>query len=203
MIRSFCLLLACVLCACVQAQQKTQRPDSVEIPLPADTVMMNTDQQVISIDTYAKRFNPRKALFYSAILPGAGQAYNQKYWKVPLVYGGFAFGIYMVKNYQEDYLYAKDQLFEILNDPIGTGGISSGGYKEQQLRNAVNQNERYRNFWIILNGFWYILQIIDAHVDAHLKEFELNPQLKVRIEPMIENNAMTGKTTGMALTLRF
>lgn len=203
MIRFFCLLLACILGVGAQAQQKTQRPDSVEIVAPADTVMINSDKQVITIDTYATRFNPRKAMFYSAILPGAGQVYNQKYWKVPIVYGGFAFGIYQVKHYQDEYLFARDQLFEILNDPIGTGGTSSGGYKEQQLRNAVDQNQRYRNFWLILNGFWYIIQIMDAHVDAHLKEFELNPQLKVHVEPMLENNVMTGKTTGLALTIKF
>ena len=56
---------------------------------------------------------------------------------------------------------------------------------------------------IILMGGVYLLQIIDAHVDSHLKEFDLNPQLQVSIEPSIDANAMTGRTAGFAVVLRF
>ncbi|HZX72991.1 MAG TPA: DUF5683 domain-containing protein, partial [Cyclobacteriaceae bacterium] len=118
MTRNFCFLLACLFgFTAAMAQKKTQLLDSAtNNPFVSDTAISSGKKKVISIETYAQRYNPRKALFYSAILPGAGQAYNGKYWKVPLVYGGFAFGIFMVKNYQEQYLYAKDQLFQILND---------------------------------------------------------------------------------------
>ena len=204
MIRNLCFLLACLLGITAQAQKKKQSLDSAAtLPLTADTVLINSDKQIINIDTYARRYNPRKALFYSAILPGAGQAYNGKYWKVPLVYGGFAIGIYSVGFYQDLYVHYKTELFQILNDPVGTKGVSSSGLQQDQLRNIVNKSLRQRNFWMILNGFWYLFQVMDAHVDAHLKEFELNPQLKVQIEPMIENNIMTGKTKGVALTIKF
>jgi hypothetical protein len=205
MVRSFCILLACTLCAGVQAQQQSQRPDSVVLPPAGDSVIVESVQepQVIEIESYAERFNPRKALFYAAVLPGSGQVYNRKFWKVPLVYGGFAVGVYSVNFYQKIYIEYKDQLFQILNDPAGTKGVSSSGLQEAQLRNIVDKAVRQRNFWLILNGFWYMLQMVDAHVDAHLKEFELNPQLKVSIEPQIENNVMTGRTTGLAFTFKF
>jgi hypothetical protein len=56
---------------------------------------------------------------------------------------------------------------------------------------------------IILMGGVYLLQIIDAHVDAHLKEFDLNPNLQVRLEPMIENDQMTGRQAGFSIFIKF
>src|SRR4030095_7395030 len=64
-----------------------------------------------------------------------------------------------------------------------------------QLQNIVNKARRERDLMIILMGGMYILQIVDAHVDAHLKEFDLNPNLKVSIEPMMEQNPMIGRHT--------
>ena len=72
-----------------------------------------------------------------------------------------------------------------------------------QLRRIVDQSRRERDFMIILMGGMYILQMVDAHVDAHLKEFDINPRLQVSIEPNIEQNMMTGRTTGFAVVFKF
>ena len=200
--QSLFFILGCLIAVSVSAQKKNQPADSTAIiPIAADTIVIESGKRVIDIDTYAQRFDPRKALFYAAIFPGAGQVYNRKYWKVPLVYGGFAIGIYSVNFYQDLYVRYKAQLFEIINDRSLT--VSSRGYSEAQLRSIVNKSRRERDFWIILNGFWYLIQIVDAHVDAHLKEFELNPQLKVRLEPILQNDILTGRTSGVALIIRF
>lgn len=200
--QSLFFILGCLIAVSVSAQKKNQPADSAAIiPIAADTIVIESGKRVIDIDTYAQRFDPRKALFYAAIFPGAGQVYNRKYWKVPLVYGGFAIGIYSVNFYQDLYVRYKAQLFEIINDRSLT--VSSRGYSEAQLRSIVNKSRRERDFWIILNGFWYLIQIVDAHVDAHLKEFELNPQLKVRLEPILQNDILTGRTSGVALIIRF
>jgi len=157
-------------------------------------------RKVVSIETYAKRFDPRKALFYSAVLPGAGQAYNKKYWKIPLVYGGLWGLLAVVKYYDGLQLKYKNQLFEIINYPDKPlyPGISNAEV-EKQLRSAVDSYRRQRDYFMILTGFFYILQMVDAHVDAHLKEFDLNPKLHVHLEPSFS----PAQGIGMGLTLRF
>lgn len=167
--------------------------------IPSEALRQERGKKVITIDSYAARFDPRKALLYSAILPGSGQFYNKKYWKVPLVYGGFATGIYLITFYQDRYLTYKGELYGILND----GTIPPSGYTEDQLRTIVDKSKRERDFFTILTGFWYILQMVDAHVDAHLKEFDLNPQLQVRVEPMMESNPLFGRSTGLSLKFKF
>ena len=166
-----------------------------------DTLPAFKGKKVITIESYAKRFDPRKALLYAAVFPGAGQAYNKKYWKLPIVYGGFATTIFLINLYQGYYTKYKSELFVIINEPGKTK--SPSGFTEDQLRSLVNSNRRERDFYIALTGFWYVLQMVDAHVDAHLKEFDLNPQLKVRLEPSMTNDQFLGRSTGVSLKLRF
>ena len=179
-----------------RGQNETDQSSS----LSSDSIRITKGNKVITIDSYAARFDPRKALLYAAIFPGSGQIYNKKYWKVPLVYGGFAAGIYLVSSYQDLYLQYKNELFGILSD----GSLKSpSGYTEAQLRRLVNVYKRERDFFSIVTVFWYVLQLVDAHVDAHLKEFDVNPQLQVKLEPVIESNQMTGKSAGIALKFKF
>lgn len=167
--------------------------------IPSDSLRLERGKRVITIDTYAARFNPRKAILYSSILPGSGQVYNKKYWKVPLVYAGFATTIYFMSFHQDRYVKYKGELFGLLND----GSPAPSGFDETQLRRIVDRSKRERDFFTIITGFWYILQLVDAHVDAHLKEFDLNPQLQVSVEPLIERNPLYGQRTGLSLKFKF
>ncbi len=167
--------------------------------LTADTVRSTDNIQ--ETDTYAARFVPRRASLYSAILPGAGQIYNRKYWKVPIVYGGFiALGL-TVDFYNDLYTEYRSQLFRVLDDPFYT---PPSGASESQLRSAIDDARRERDFWLIMTGVFYLLQIAEAHIDAHLKEFELNPDLRVSLQPMREQILPGGVyQSGMTLTIRF
>lgn len=170
---------------------------------PADTTFIKSDSEFIDIESQAKRFDPRKAMLYSAVFPGAGQLYNKKYWKMPLVYGGFASLIYLANFYHTQNIRFRTQLFDLINDPP-PGGLSTPDLLTQdQLRNIVDRTRRERDFFIILNGLWYMLQMVDAHVDAHLKEFDVNPKMQVRLEPMMENSVMVGRSSGIALKIKF
>lgn len=166
----------------------------------ADTVAQDS-RPVEPIESYAKRYDPRKAMLYAAVMPGAGQFYNKKYWKMPLVYGGFAVTLTLVTFYDQQHTKFRKELFGVLNDPAG--GLGPSRLTTNQLRLGINKARRERDFYIILTGFWYILQMVDAHVDAHLKEFDLNPKLQVRIEPMMENDLLVGRNTGVAVRVRF
>ena len=160
-----------------------------------------SDSTLIKELDYSERFNPRRALFYSAILPGMGQAYNKKYWKIPIFYAGFAVGIYVTGFYQEQYV---DYRNELLNS-ISTNSFPStpSNFTEATLRRAVDFYQRKRDATIVFLGIGYLLQIVDAHVDAHLKDFKYNPNLKVSLEPVIRQDVFTGTTSGLGLTFTF
>jgi hypothetical protein len=180
------------------AQDKT---DTLVHPVNTDTTFIRSNRTVVPIESYAKKFDPRKALLYSAILPGSGQVYNRKYWKVPIVYGGFAALLYMTNFYQTNHNKFRQEFFIMINDPSIT--LSPSKFTKDQLRRLIDRFRRDRDFMLIMNGFWYILQLVDAHVDAHLKEFDLNPQMQVRIEPVLDNSYWTGTMAGVSLKIRF
>jgi hypothetical protein len=166
-------------------------------------------QDTVLLKSYASRYNPRRALLLAAVMPGLGQIYNKKYWKLPLVYGGmFATG-YAINYYNELYREYKFVLYTALENGLEENQIDTDlnldlGMKTtvRGYRNAVDKAQRERDFMIIIMGLVYVLQIVDAHVDSHLKEFDLNPRLQVRLEPMIEQNSLIGRQAGLSLVLR-
>lgn len=170
------------------------------VKIQRDTIVLEaTDTALIA--SYAKRYNPRKALLYAAVVPGLGQIYNKKYWKLPLVYGGFyAFG-YAINHYNEINRKYKQHLYYNLEnntDPNPDTNLTTA-----QLRRIEERSRRERDLMVICMGGMYILQMIDAHVDAHLKEFDLNPNLRVSVEPRVTSDVLTGRLTGMSLVMRF
>lgn len=185
-----CFITFGITCIIINVKVRAQDAENYASSVP-DTV---------NLTTYADRYNPRKALLYAAVLPGLGQVYNKKYWKLPLVYGGIGITGYALRFYQQGYTKYRGELFEILQSGAT---ISPSGFTENQLRTLIDRYRRERDFMVIVMGGVYILQMIDAHVDAHLKEFDLNPQLKLSIRPVAEQSLITGRTAGLGLFLRF
>ena len=173
----------------------------------ADDTLITEQPDTVLLKSYASRYDPRKALLYAAVVPGLGQIYNKKYWKLPLVYGGF-FGIgYAINFYQGNYKKYKTQLFYNLNngfegdnefDPDDPNQYTTG-----TLRTVVDKSRRERDFWVIMMGAMYILQIVDAHVDAHLKEFDVNPTLKVSIKPSFSQDELVGRQNALSVIIKF
>jgi len=190
----FFLLTAFMLTAALACAQEA---DSIQVLQPTEETAA---KDTILIQSYATRYNPAKASLYAAVLPGLGQVYNKKYWKLPLVYGGMAAVGYGLNFYQGLYIDYKEQLFEILT----TGQNSKNpNVTEDILRPAIDKARRERDFMIILMAGVYILQIVDAHVDAHLKEFDVNPNLQVKVRPSFKSDMLTGNTAGVSLTFTF
>jgi len=147
------------------------------------------------------RPNPKRALWLAIVLPGAGQVYNRKYWKLPLIYGGFVGCIYalqwnntMFKDYSQAYLDIMD------NDPstesynqflhLGTK-ITSSNIKPYQdiFRRRKDRYRRWRDLSFFCMLGVYALSIIDAYVDASLSEFDISDKLSLRIEPTVFSTA--------------
>ncbi|MBX2970824.1 MAG: hypothetical protein KF803_15765 [Cyclobacteriaceae bacterium] len=167
--------------------------------------VIQADRDTVKIASYANRYDPRKALLYAAVLPGLGQVYNKKYWKLPLVYGGIGATAYAINFYQDGYrLYRRELFFNLDNNLAQDTQVNPNtGYTTSQLRTIVDRYRRERDFMIIIMMGVYILQMVDAHVDSHLKEFDLNPNLQVRIEPSFSNELLTGRMGGISLKIRF
>lgn len=198
MIRIFKALL-CVISIQAIAQEQ---PDTTAVPpLQTSQPLISEPLDTVKIRSYEERFDPRKALLYSAVVPGLGQIYNKKYWKVPIVYGGFAAIAYGYDWNNGLYKLLKSELFYNLEHQTNTS--PELGWTNDQLRPFIDRYRRQRDLMVVLFGAMYILQIIDAHVDAHLKAFDVNPNLQVKLQPMMDQNTMTGRQTGLSLIVQF
>ena len=135
----------------------------------------------------------KKATTLACICPGAGQIYNQSYWKVPFVVGGFATLGYCIDWNNRGYQRFK-KAYKLLAEyeanpeafPNGPTDEFRGRYSATFIRNLRNNYRRNRDLCIILTGAMYVLQIVDAHVDAHLKDYDISDDLSMNIEPMID-----------------
>ena len=146
----------------------------------------------------------RKATIMSAVIPGLGQAYNHKWWKVPIVYAGLGgFGYLFYTNQQNFSYYAKNLKAE--NDG-NANTINETKYSSDQLLNLKNDYRKYRDLGVIGCGIIYILNVIDANVDAHLKTFDVSDDLSLELKPYNNvycfNNSI-GMQTGISLQLKF
>lgn len=124
--------------------------------------------------------DPKKASLYSAILPGAGQFYNEKYWKVPIVYAGFGTLIYFIDRNTK---YYKDLKQGLIDYPDIDLKYFDNSLTEDQLTRGKDIYKRYREMSYIFTAGFYILQIIDATVDAHLFNWDVGPDISLRLEP--------------------
>ncbi len=149
-----------------------------------------------------EKHSPLTASVLSALLPGMGQVYNQNPWKLPFVYGGIASIYYVVDFNQRGYKRFGTALLEYPNNEFGqTRSESDLIY----LRNGYRRN---RDLAIIGMAGFYLLNIIDAYVDAHFFDWDISDDLAFNFEPMIFNNAMAKKpsqnlTVGLRLNLNF
>ena len=120
---------------------------------------------------------PAKAAFYSGVLPGLGQAYNKKYWKIPIVYGGIAAGVYFYQRNTEDYNRFRDAYKRRL---AGYQDDEFQGVSDARLRDAQKTAGRNRDVSLAMAIGVYLLNILDANVDAHLLRYNLNEDFSLR-----------------------
>ena len=178
----FFLLVLIILSLQLSAQETEEKNvDTLSISQGQDLVIGDT--LTLSTDSSLRVHSPRRAAIYSAILPGLGQLYNRKWWKVPIVYGGFAFfGISAQQNHvlYKDFKAAYEH--KMLND--GTAPVNEyEALTADQLLYGKKTYRRDRDYMIILSSLWYVLNIVDASVDANLFYWEVDDDLSLRLEP--------------------
>jgi hypothetical protein len=176
--------------------------DSVNKVILEKTTVLSIDTAKIPLVKIPKSRvkDPRKASLLSAVLPGAGQFYNGKYWKIPILWGGaYALGYFINLNH-EQYILTRDSY---LLQTSGQRDYFNNVYRPDQLVRLREYWRRNRDLLIILSAFGYLLNIADAAVDAHLSGFEVTDDISLRLEPQVQ--MMAGQPTlglRMAFTFR-
>jgi hypothetical protein len=198
----FLLILVLSFAVSVMAQQRELKTDSVA----KDTSLWigSSQKELPKLNTANLKFKPepKKAVLYSLIFPGLGQIYNRKYWKLPLVYGGFIGLTYAVSwnsQYYNDYSrafkdimsddpYTNTSWFNFVKTKYSsvTDVTSSEITSYQTLfKNKKNYYRRYRDLSIIGMVGLYAVCAIDAYIDAQLFDFDISDNLSMRVEPAV------------------
>ncbi len=136
--------------------------------------------------------NPKKAGLYSAMLPGAGQAYNKQYWKIPVIYAGVAAAGYFYFFNRDKYrLYRSAYISRIDNDPATTDAFVNL-YSTGSLKQLQDGFKRYLDLTVLFTALGYTIQVLDAIAFAHLRNFDISPDLSLRIQPVVAPNGGIG-----------
>ena len=142
--------------------------------------------------------DPKKATMLSAILPGAGQVYNGKTWKVPILYAGILTDVYFIQYNHKRYERFRDALFALdKGEPNQFPSLNRAAL----VRN-VDYWRQNRDLTLLLMLGIYALNLVDANVDAHLSGFDISEDLTLKIAPQI-GTLSASSTTGLSFTLQF
>lgn len=167
--------------------------------------------------------NPTKATWLALVIPGGGQIYNRKYWKLPIVYGGFAGCAYaltwngkMYKDYQAAYVDAVNEKWDSssITDLLPPGYVDRVSHSQitETLRKRKDTYRRWRDLSIFAFIGVYLISVVDAYVDAELSNFDIGPDLSMKVEPTLINNQTGGyynpatlkdKSVGVQCSFRF
>jgi len=155
--------------------------------LPVDTINVPDDHP------------PNKAMMMSAILPGAGQIYNERYWKLPILYGGLtACGYFIHFNNKRYQTFRHAYILRADGDSTTVDEFTTL-YTEDNLLDLKNYYRRNRDLTIIITVAVYVLNVLDAYVDAHLFYFNVNDNLSLRVTPDFRFDQQMRNYTGIQL----
>jgi hypothetical protein len=188
------------------------------LPLPADSTVSLGRKPKRDWTTWTP--DPKRALWLALVIPGGGQIYNRKYWKLPIVYGGFMGCIYaltwndmMYKDYSQAYL-------DISDDDPGTASYNKFLHLGRQIndqnkqryteifKSRKNRYRRYRDLSFFVMVGIYALSVIDAYVDAELSVFDISKDLSLKVQPAVmgnplRENSIYASSVGVNCSLNF
>ena len=188
--------------------EMTSAPVLKESEVPADSLKKENDQKIWVP-------NPTKATWLALVIPGGGQIYNRKYWKLPIFYGGFAGCAYaltwnskMYKDYSTAYKDAMNGNMQSssITDLLPPGYKISETQLKELLRKRKDTYRRYRDLSIFAFIGVYLLSVIDAYVDAELSNFDITPDLSMKVEPAVIDNRInnsSNRSVGLQCSFRF
>lgn len=202
------------------ADDTVSDPDTMVSSTPVDTARLRQLSDSLLAQPIAKAQQqvqkafvpkPTKALWLSLVLPGAGQIYNRKYWKLPIIYGGFLGCAYALTWNQMMYRDYSQAYLDIMDDDPNTKSyldMLPPRYditgREEQFKKIFKRKKDFYRRYRDLSAFCfigvYLLSVVDAYVDAQLSEFDISPDLSMKVEPAVIGTPklMGGTTSGRA-----
>lgn len=202
------------------ADDTVSDPDTIVSSTPVDTARLRQLSDSLLAQPIAKAQQqvqkafvpkPTKALWFSLVLPGAGQIYNRKYWKLPIIYGGFLGCAYALTWNQMMYRDYSQAYLDIMDDDPNTKSyldMLPPRYditgREDQFKKIFKRKKDFYRRYRDLSAFCfigvYLLSVVDAYVDAQLSEFDISPDLSMKVEPAVIGTPklMGGTTSGRA-----
>jgi len=169
-----------------------------------DTVKIKADTGRVAVDTFYTKHRANRAALFSAVLPGLGQIYNRKYWKPPILYAGLIALGYAIEFNNSNYkIFRKAYLYRVDGDSTTVDDYEKIYPDANALLVRKDYYRRTRDLmWIITTGV-YILNIIDAYVDAHLSDFDISDNLSLNAQPGMQLAFDKSPVPSLAFTLRF
>ncbi|MBS1625547.1 MAG: hypothetical protein JST83_16080 [Bacteroidetes bacterium] len=150
------------------------------------TIAFSTDTVVPGRDTIpvVKKHSPVKAVWMSAVLPGLGQAYNKKYWKIPIIYAGLGGLGYWIYFENREFRIARTAYrAAVRNDPYLTASYKGKELDYSTIRTYRDYYKNLLNYAAIVTALWYTLNLVDAAVDGHLYHFNVDDKLSMNVDP--------------------
>lgn len=171
-----------------------------------DTSFLSTPDSVRFFKSIST-IDPDKSALYSAVLPGLGQAYNGDYWKIPIIYSGIFVISHLIHKNNQYYNQFRTALIAESDNSSGTLNPfiinDAPVFNEASLLRNRDAFRRNRDYLMIWAGVLYLLNIAEAHIAAHLKEFEINEALSMNLGPQINSASLISRSVGLSVTLNF
>jgi hypothetical protein len=170
-----------------------------------DTVSKQNFNPIVDSSLVFKNLHsPKKATYMSLILPGLGQAYNHKYWKIPIIYAGFGTISYFFVQNQKGYTKYRDAYISRIDDDAANDDILPQ-YTTENLRVIKNLYWKDRDLTIIIAAVLYSLNVLDANVDAHFFTYDISDDLTFNIKPSLQPTygQHSTNTAGLSFSLNF
>lgn len=210
------IILVALFLSQVTFGQQVKKTDSLILSSKADSIALTPKKDALKkivIDSTAlfPKHSARKATIYSLVCPGLGQIYNHKYWKLPIVYAGYAtMGYFFKANHGEYVKFKKAYNFVASGNKAGNNVepvndyVTRYSYNKELLKNGRDYYRRNLELTYILTGVWYVLVAVDAQVDAHFFDFDVSDQITLNVRPYIQppSNQLRG-IAGLTFALSF
>jgi hypothetical protein len=200
----FVRVILIILLVTIGLGKSSAQSDTSITPAKSVTIISKDTIRKSVSDTLIKKHDPKKATRRSALIPGWGQAYNREYWKIPLVYGALAIpaGLFVYNNnwYKKTkYAYEAKYNAEVNNDTTGLSAIDPQlqGLSTASLQSYRNTFRRDRDYSILFFLLAWGLNVVDATVFGHLKDFDVSNDLSMNVKP---NFNPTTRTPGLSFT---
>lgn len=203
-------------------------PDQIELqeakPVSSESLLITDTLKKVKAPRDWSKWRPdaKKALWLSLVLPGAGQIYNRKYWKLPIFYGGFVGCIYAISWNNQMYHDYSQAYLDIMDDNpetqsynsflhLGTTIDDTNRSRYQDIfKKRKDRYRRWRDLSIFATIAVYALSVVDAYVDASLSEFDISDDLSLRVTPAIlgdksiqHQNSLKSSAVGVGCSLTF